>query len=208
MKRTDVQVVEKKTPYKGFFQLDVYTLRHKLFSGGWSNKVVRENFERRHMSSVLLFDPNRDELVFIRQFRIGAFAALQSRWFSDDTSPWVYEIPAGLIEEGEAPEDVAQREAQEESGCIITDLIPIAHYLASPSGSSESVFLFCGCVDAEGAGGIYGNKNEDEDIKVDVISVSDALDALNKGLFNNAMTLIAMQWLSLHHETVRTRWRT
>ena len=46
--RDDVEVVEKTTPYDGYFKLDIYRLKHKLFEGGWSGEMEREIFERGH----------------------------------------------------------------------------------------------------------------------------------------------------------------
>ena len=38
----DVKVIEKITPYSGFFKLDRYRLKHRLFEGGWSGEMTRE----------------------------------------------------------------------------------------------------------------------------------------------------------------------
>ena len=89
-------------------------------------------------------------------------------------SPWLLECVAGIIEEGESPEDVARRETVEEAGCEILDLFPVCHYLASPGGSSESIFVFCARVDASTAGGVFGLAEEHEDIRVRAIAAAQA----------------------------------
>ena len=114
------------------FRIDRYRLRHKLFEGDWSGEIEREVFERGHAVTVLLFDPDRDKLVFIEQFRPGAYAALASPWFDNGASPWLIECVAGIIEPGESPEDVARREAIEEADCEVSDIVPVCHYLLSP----------------------------------------------------------------------------
>lgn len=202
----DVDIIEKQTPFRGYFRVDRYRLKHRLFEGGWSQEVSREIFERGHAVTALLFDPDLDRLVFIEQFRVGAFCALASPWFDDGFSPWLVECIAGIIEEGETPEQVARREAVEETGCEITDIVPVCHYLVSPGGSTESVFVFCGRVDSSAAGGIHGITEEQENIRVFAVPVDEALDWLDGGRIDNAMTLIALQWLKLNHEGLRARW--
>ncbi len=202
----DVDIIEKQTPFRGYFRIDHYLLKHRLFEGGWSQEMSREIFERGHAVTALLLDPDLDRLVFIEQFRVGAFCALSSPWFEDGFSPWLVEFIAGIIEEGETPEQVARREALEEANCEITDMVPVCHYLVSPGGSTESVFVFCGRVDSENAGGIHGITDEQENIRVFTVPVDEALDWLDQGRIANAMTLIALQWFKLNYEGLRARW--
>jgi len=202
----DVEIIEKARLYQGFFRVDRYRLKHRLFGGGWSGEMSREIFERRHAVTAVLYDPDLDKLVLVEQFRPGAFAALSSPWFDSDFSPWLVEFVAGIIEEGETPEDVARREAIEEAGCEIRELIPVCHYLSSPGGSSESVFVFCGRVDASNAGGVHGLSEEHEDIRVLSVPVAEVWQWLESGKFQNAMTLIGMQWFKMNRDSLRARW--
>ncbi|MEG3618030.1 NUDIX domain-containing protein [Magnetovibrio sp. PR-2] len=204
----DVEVIEKIRDHDGYFKIDRYILKHRKHEGGWTEPISREIFERGHATCVLMFDPDLDKLVFIEQFRPGAYAALASPWFECDShSPWLLECVAGIIDEGETPEGVAKREALEEANCEILDLQPITHYLASPGGTTESVFLFCARVDASNAGGVYGLEHEGEDIRVVVCDAEKALSWLDTGRFKDASAHIAMQWFALNHEKLKTRWQ-
>ena len=194
----NVEIIDKTLRYKGFFEIVRYRFRHRLFAGGWSGEIEREVFERGHAVAVLPYDPAADAVVLIEQFRIGAFVG--------GMAPWQTEIVAGIIEEGEAPEDVARREAEEEAGAAIGALIPICRYLVSPGGASESVQLYCGRVDSKGLGGIHGLPEENEDIRVEVRPFAVALAALNAGAIGNAVTIVALQWLALNRERVRAAW--
>ena len=69
------EILEKTRVYDGFFKIDRYRLRHRLHAGGWSGVMTREVFERGHAAAVLPYDPERDAVVLIEQFRIGAYAA-------------------------------------------------------------------------------------------------------------------------------------
>jgi ADP-ribose pyrophosphatase len=207
MNSKDVNVIAKTTPFKGYFRIDRYRLTHRLFEGGWSGEMTREVFERGHAVTAVLFDADRDCLVMVEQFRIGAYAALAAGVLPADASPWLIENIAGIIEDGEDPAEVARREAREEADCEIQELFPACHYLASPGASSESVQVFCARVDAGQAGGIHGLTEEHENIRVRVVPVAEALQWLDEGRFNNAMTMIGLQWFRLHHVALRARWR-
>jgi len=193
-----VELLDKSERYSGFFRINCYRLRHRLFAGGWSGAIEREVFERGHAVGVLPYDPVADSVVLIEQFRIGALVA--------GMSPWLIEVVAGIAEEGEAPEEVARRETQEEAGLEIQALMPMCRYLVSPGGSSESVRLYCGRVDSRGAGGIHGLAEEHEDIRVDRLPYGDAMRLLEEGRVTNSVSLIALQWLALHRDRVRAAW--
>jgi ADP-ribose pyrophosphatase len=194
----NIEILDKITCYQGFFRIDRYRLRHRLFNGEWGPAITRELFERGHAAAVLPYDPIRDEVILIEQFRIGALDALGG--------PWLTEIIAGIIEANETPEDVVKRESLEEANCIITDLVPLYDYLVSPGGMTERIALFCGRVDATHAGGIHGATDEGEDIKVHVVSRVTALSYLTTGRINSASAIIALQWLALNREQLLKQW--
>jgi len=203
----DVEVIEKIRKHDGYFKIDRYRLRHRKHEGGVTEILDREIFERGHVVAVLLFDPDLDRLVFIEQFRPGAYAAFNSPWFNQEThSPWLLECVAGVIDEGESPEQVARRECIEEANCNVQELFPITHYLASPGGTTESIFLYCARIDASGAGGVHGLELEGEDIRVVNVETQTAFAWLDEGRFTNAMTLIAMQWFKLNQNSLRQAW--
>lgn len=198
MRRDDVEIIERRPVFQGYFRIDRYRLRHRLHGGGMSGEIVREVFERGHAVGVLPYDPVRREVVLIEQFRVGALAACEP--------PWLTEVVAGIIEPGESPEDVARREAREEAGLAVGALRPMVRYLSSPGGASETVTLFLGRVDAEGAGGIHGLDHETEDIRVMPMAAERAIAMVADGRIGNAMTVIALQWLALHEGEVRRQW--
>ncbi len=188
----DCELVEREPLYRGFFRLERYRVRHRLFAGGWTETFNREVFVRHEASVVLLFDPARDVVVMIEQFRAPAIGKL--------ANPWLLELVAGLIDKDESPAEVARREAVEEAGCEIVALLPIASYMPSPGGSDEFVHLFLGLVDSEGLGGIHGLPDEHEDIRVHLVPLAAARAMLEQGRVSNAATLIALQWLLLNRD--------
>lgn len=142
----------------------------------------------------------RDEVVLVEQIRIAAY----------DTSrtPWLLEMVAGMIEEGESPEDVARREAVEEAGLDVGRVTEVLSYPASPGGTSERLTILVGEVDATTAKGIHGLADENEDIRVHVVSREQAYQWVEEGKIDNAASIIALQWLQLHYQTLRNEWTT
>lgn len=184
------KMLAKENLHSGFFQLNRYQLKHQLFAGGWGESFYREVFERGHAVAVLLFDPKRDIVALVEQFRAGAI--------DTESNPWVLELVAGMIDEGESPEAVAERETIEETGCEIKRLAKICEYLVSPGGATERIWLYLGEIDSHELSDIAGLADENEDIKIHKLSIEQAFEGLDNGRFNNAMTLIALQWLKLN----------
>lgn len=196
--REDVKLLNQRDLYKGFFRMTEYRFKHRLFEGGWSEEVNREVFERGNAGVLLAYDPKRDEVVLIEQIRIPAYETSET--------PWLLEVVAGMVEQGESPEDVVRREAQEEAGVVVGRCEPIVSYLSSPGGTSERMHVYVGEVDATTAKGIHGLACENEDIRVHVVSREQAYCWVEEGVIDNAASVIALQWLQLHHIALRERW--
>ncbi len=196
MKQGKVDIINREVAYQGFFKIEKFRLRHQLFQGGMSDEMSRELFERGHAVAVLPYDPCRDEVVLLEQFRIGAL--------QDSNGPWLTEMVAGIIDPGETPQEVARREAMEEAGCELLKLIPIMNYYVSPGGTSETIELYCGVVDtSQIEEGIYGLDHEHEDIRVFKVSFDQAVAWLESGRINSAAPIIAIQWLMMNRGTLR-----
>jgi len=205
----DVNIIQKKSSHNGFFTLNQYTLQHALFNGGQTRELTRECFERGHAVGVLAYDPRQDAIVLLEQFRIGAYIYIsdQDKQSARSQSPWLLEIIAGIVEPGESQIDVAHREAGEEAGLTLLALEAIGDFYSSPGGTSETIQLYCACVNSSGVGGIHGLEEEGEDIQVRVVSFDDAVQLLENGKLNNASAMIAMQWLMLNRDQLRDKWQ-
>lgn len=193
-----VRIESQEPLYQGFFRMDRLRLSHARFDGSYTETIDREMFLRGDATCVLPYDPVRDEVVLLEQFRPGAL------W--RDQSPWLLELVAGMNEPGESPEDVARREAMEEAGLEFRQLERICEYLVSPGGTTEMVSLYCGCVSTENAGGLFGIEAENEDILAHVFTVDEAFAMLADGTINNAAAIMSLQWLMIHRARLRENW--
>ncbi|WP_274062278.1 ADP-ribose diphosphatase [Vibrio parahaemolyticus] len=193
----DVEIISKESVFEGFFKMVKYRFKHKLFAGGWSDVVEREMFERGHAAAMLPYDPKTDQVVIIEQIRIGAL---------EHEHPWQLEIVAGMIDRNESAEEVIRREAEEEAGITVGRVASVTSYYPSSGGCSEKLDVFVGEVDASKAHGIHGLDYEDEDIRVHVLSREQAYQWVKDGRFENGASIIALQWLQLNHQELRSQW--
>lgn len=194
----DVEIIDKTPLYQGFFKTTMYRLRHRLFRGGWSEEIEREVMDRGHAVVVLPYDTERDQIVMLEQFRVGALAT------SD--SPWLTELVAGMTEADESVEDVARRELDEEAGLTAQALEFAMSYLSSPGGLTERVHIYMAKVDARTASQYGGLDSEHEDIRVVPVAREKAMQMLDAGVVDNAATVIALQWLALNREHLLAKW--
>jgi len=198
MSGDNVEILKKTTPFEGYFRIDRYVMRFRRFDGQWSPEVTREIFERGHAVALVLYDPVRDEVGLAEQFRPGALAA---GW-----NPWLIELPAGIIDDGESPENVAIREAKEETGLVIADPIPARRYLVTPGGSTETMQIFAARIDSSQLKGVHGLEEEGEDIRVFPLAAEEAFKWIESGRICNGMTIIGLEWLARNRDALRARW--
>jgi ADP-ribose pyrophosphatase len=190
----DVEILDQTTKYDGYVGVDHVRLRHRLFSGGLGAPIDRDLIRGNKAVGILPYDPIRDEVVFVRQFRIGVWGAGEP--------PWLVESVAGIIDDGEDPETTARRETIEETGCAVSDLHFVCEYFSSPGIITEHVKLYCGITDTAGAGGNHGLVHEGEDIEAIVKPWDEAWEDVQTGKLFDAKLLLIMMWLSQKKESL------
>ncbi|SPY33614.1 ADP-ribose diphosphatase [Pasteurella canis] len=196
----DIEILKEETLYKGFFELKRVQFKHKLFAGGDSGVVTRELLVKGAASAVIAYDPQQDSVILVEQVRIGAYQPNSSQ------SPWLLELIAGMVEKGEQPEEVALRESKEEAGVEISNLQHCLSVWDSPGGVVERIHLFVGEVDSSQARGIHGLAEENEDIRVHVVSREKAYQWVNEGKIDNSIAVLGLQWLQLNYQRLQHQW--
>ena len=201
----DVVLESQERVWDGRFPLDVVRFRHRRFDGAMSGTKTWEVWRRGRAAAVLPYDPDADVVVLIEQFRLPALAA--------GIDPVLVELPAGLCDDGETPEQTARREMVEEMALTVGELLHIGAFLLTPGGADEMCELYLGRVrappaDAQGIAGHGGMADEQEDIRVRVWPAQAAIDAALAGVFTNSVTALGLLWLAARHAQVRAAWRT
>ncbi len=198
--RTGSGEVEADWPepsHAGFFGLDVHRLRHSRFDGGVSPWLVREVFVVGDAVTVLPYDPVRDRVLLIEQFRMGPFGR-------GDPLPWQLEAIAGRIDPGETPEDAARREAVEEAGLVLGALEKVAEYYPTPGAVTEYLYSYVALCDLpDGVAGVFGAAEEAEDIKGHLLPFDRLVEAITAGEIGNAPLLLTVLWLQRERGRLR-----
>ena len=197
----DIEIIREEPLYSGFFNLKKIYFKHSLFNGGTSGIVTRELLVKGAASAVIAYDPHLDAVVLVEQVRIGAFDPYS------DKSPWLLELIAGMVEEGEKPEEVAIRESEEEAGIQVTDLQHALSVWDSPGGVMERIHIFAAKVDSTQAKGIHGLAEEHEDIRVQVLSREEAYAKVCNGEIDNCIAVMGLQWLALNYQKLQKQWQ-
>ncbi|WP_432697460.1 NUDIX domain-containing protein [Marinobacterium sp. YM272] len=192
--RDDYCIEDDSRVFDGYFKMHRLTLSHKRYQGG-EVRITRELFRRGNAVCVLLYDPYKDAVVMVEQFRVGALDAPEG--------PWLLELVAGIVEPGESAADVAIRESDEEAGMKLGGVRKISRFLPSPGACDEWIDLMFACVDASDAQGVHGLPEEGEDIRVRVLAADEALELVRNGRINSGPAIIGLQWLELNRESIR-----
>lgn len=196
----DVTNHARETVWNGFFKIDRLKISHDLFKGGKSEEMVRELFRRGNSAAVLPWDPVTDRVLLIRQFLIGSHEA------GRPNRP--LQVIAGMVEPGHAAADTARREAMEEAGCALQDLLPAQAFLPSPGGSSEYIETFLAVCDLEGAGGHFGLVTEHEDIMAVAMPAREAVELLDAGEIEAGPAVVLLSWFARKHAELAARYQT
>jgi ADP-ribose pyrophosphatase len=186
-----VDVLDQRVIFDDKFKIREAHVRYMRFDGQMGNPERRLVFERGDSAAAIIVNSEQKKVLLTKQFRYPAYG-------KDADSGWIQEVVAGVIDEGEQPEETIRREIQEEIGYTVHELTPIATFFVSPGGTSERVFLYYAEVDeadrtSQGGGLI----SENEDIQLVALSFDELWQQLRAGILVDAKTLIAAQWLQL-----------
>jgi ADP-ribose pyrophosphatase len=107
----------------------------------------------------------------------------------------IVEIPAGKLEKGEDPSECALRELEEETGYVCENLELLTSFYTSPGFADELVYVYL-------AKGLTKKENsraldEDEFVKLEELTLSEALRYIKEQKIYDAKTIYAVQYLQL-----------
>lgn len=184
-------------PYTAFFAVEEADLRFRRFDGSLSPQVRRAGFVMADAVTVLPYDPVRDRVLVVEQFRYGPVVR-------GDLNPWSLEPVAGRIDPGELPEQTVRRETREEARLELGALHLVGRYYPSPGAVSEYIWSYIGiaALDA-GAAGVGGLTAEAEDIRAHVIGFDRLMALVGSGEAENGPLLLSALWLAANRDRLR-----
>ena len=193
-KDAKVEILKDETLSKNWYHLRNVTFNY-TGSNGATKKLKREVYDRGNGATILLYDPRRESVILVRQFRMPVHL--------NGHSGWLLETPAGLLD-GDHPAEAIRREVMEETGYLVTDVRPLFQAFMSPGAVTETIHFFAALVDATkrvDKGG--GAAHEDEDIEVIEVKLSEAMVMIETGAICDAKTIMLLQWAMLNREKLR-----
>jgi|GEM_PF-642821 len=196
-------VLSNARRYSGFYKVDLLMAHHEKFMAADHISCTREVVRRGEIAIIAPYDPIRDVVVLTCQWRIGAVVARELPHCPSSLTPWVFETPAGYVDEGETPIQAAHREAKEETGCEPIKIEEIGCVLTNPGLSDEIAYLFYAEVDAPIDDHISGLQNEGEDILVSAKPAQEVFDMMDAWEIQKATSLLALNWLRINRPRLR-----
>lgn len=114
-------------------------------------------------------------VLLIRQYRYAA-------------GRFLYEVPAGRLDAGEAPIDCARRELQEETGCSAESIASVGGFFTTPGFIDEFIHVF------QASGLVQGPTahERDELITTEAFPISRALSMVERGEIVDGKTIVAL----------------
>ncbi|WP_293576616.1 NUDIX domain-containing protein [Phaeobacter sp.] len=192
----DVVVHNHKRAYVNFFAMEEMDLQFRRYDGTLSEVVNRGAALVGQAAVVLPYDPRRDQVLLIEQFRAATFIA-------GCTTPWMWEPIAGLIDPGETPQQAAHREAMEEAGLRLQTLEPVGQTYPSSGASGEFLHVFVGICDLDQPAGGGGLASEAEDIRSQIIGFDDLMAGVDAQIYQDLPLVTAALWLARHRDRLR-----
>ncbi len=173
---------------RGFRSYDRYQIT--LYEGHASSVIERDILRSGAVVAVLPIDLVRNEVVLIRQFRLGSHMALGKGA--------MIELPAGRVDPQETAEQAARRECFEETGTHPERLQRLFEIMPAPALSDECMTLYLAAVDATKVEKWSGCSEEHESIETIRIPIKAAVELLSGGGLHNSVLILALQWLALN----------
>ena len=193
----DVVLAGWRQPYAAFFAAEESDLCWRRFDGTMTPATRLAGLISGDAVTVLPYDQVRDRVLLVEQFRAGPY-------HRGDPQPWQLEPIAGRIDPGETPQAAARREAVEEAGLHVGQLIEVARYYPTPGICNEFLYSYLALTDLpDGSAGVFGLAEEVEDIRGHLVSFDDLMALVASGEAGNAPLILTALWLQRERAALR-----
>lgn len=191
----DVAVSDPKILVSGFRTYERYQV-HLTTEEGADVHHTRDVLRSGRTVGVLPIDPDRGEVVLIRQFRLAAHLMTGKGN--------MIELVAGYVDGDEHPNAAARRECIEEIGVAPRVLVELFSFMPAPGVLDEYGTLYLAIVDASTVPQRAGLASEAEDTRPMRLKFDTALSMLTAATVCNGYLLLALQWLAINRGRLQT----
>ena len=174
----DVAVSDPEVLVRGFRTYERYQL-HLSSEEGANVRQTRDVLRSGRTVGVLPIDPERNEVVLIRQFRLAAHLTTGK---GD-----LIELVAGYVDSNEHPNAAARRECIEEIGVTPRALLPLFSFMPAPGVLDEYGTLYLAVVDASAVPQRAGLEQEAEDTRPIRLKIDGTLSGWLEGSLSSLM---------------------
>lgn len=181
----NVRITNEETLSNEDYALKRYTYEQQKQNGEWQGQD-REVLRHGNAVTALLYNPQRRTIILTKQFRIASYV-------NGNAEGMLLETPAGLLEEGEAPEAAMLREIKEETGYALPAVKKVFEAYSSPGAFDELIYYFVApygpAQKVEKGGGL---EEEGEDVKVIEVPFDEAIQKVRNGEIKDAKTILLL----------------
>lgn len=183
-----IEILAKNRTFDGYSKIDEITFRQKMGDVAWSGEINREVYSKGHAVAIIPFSQSDLSVILVNQIRIACIIG--------GCSSEQWEIPAGLISQGESPIEAASRELEEETGIKNVELEYICEYFPSPGNSSDKVLLFLAKIpESSSLFGEAGVPDEGEHTYFRPFHISELEKMFINNEIKNSTTMLAYMWI-------------
>ncbi|MGX9354264.1 gamma-glutamylcyclotransferase [Roseobacteraceae bacterium S113] len=183
--------------FEGFFRLKHLELSVRGFDGAPGPVMERETFVAFDAALVLPYDPVRDLVLMVEQFRLAPY-------WRGEAEVFMLEPVAGLVDGDETPEAAARREAVEEAGLELLALELMGEGYPAPGYVTEYHHMFLGlCALETTMAGIGGLASESENIRSHIVPFETAMALVDTGEITATPLMLMLFWLARHRARLR-----
>lgn len=189
-KHDHIKNIEREILSNNWYTLNKYSFEYKRPDGTWEVQE-REAYDRGNGAAILLYNASKKTVVLTKQFRMPTYV-------NGNDDGMMIEVCAGLLD-GDHPEDCIRKEAEEETGYLISDVKKVMQTYMSPGSVTEILYLFVGAYDESmrvGEGG--GAESETENIEVLEMPFNTAMELVSTGEIKDAKTILLLQYAQLN----------
>ncbi|WP_170760229.1 NUDIX domain-containing protein [Ruegeria lacuscaerulensis] len=194
--QNDVIVHRHTRAYVDYLGIEEVELQYRQHDGTMGPVLSRNGLMQGSAVVVLPYDPVRDTVLLVEQFRTPVFLI-------DDPEPWMWEPVAGMVDPGETPEQTAHREVLEEAHVTLDVLEYVGGAYSSSGSSTEFVYLYVGLADLTKTTDIGGLATEGEDIRTQILPFSAFMEGVDNHKFKDLPLLSVANWLARHRDRLR-----